>query len=254
MMESMDEAFGSPQLNVLVISHIHSSIRQVNRLCDYIIRHEAVDVVFVCGNFVLPSLSTAGRTESMAAAEGDMTALLSRLEMIVCRVIYVPGPSDPSTAKRLHELKRAPRLTPYSINCDKVKISLTEDIEDNMINSRGDSDDKFHAMDLIVEGSKDERFAFEIRTIYHDSPDGRYNVYSKLSRLPWCCRIGLSAAKEGYMEWIEKGQLYLAPGWLEDGFFSLLTIAHRKDDENDGDEGYEVVRCRMERLADEFAD
>ncbi|KAF0719720.1 Aste57867_842 [Aphanomyces stellatus] len=244
----------SGQLNVLVISNIHSSISQVNRLCDYIIRHEAVDVVFVCGNFVEPTPSATGLAESMAAAEGDMTALLSRLEMIVCRVIYVPGPYDPPSTKRLHELKKSPRLTPYSINCDKITVPLTDDIESSHIDVHGPNGSDPRPMELVVEGSKDDCLVFEVRTEYSDAPDGRYNVYSKLARLPWCCRICLSQAKAGYFEWIEKGQLLLAPGWLEVGYFALITVAHRDGDDNDGDMGYEVTRCRMERLGDEIDD
>ncbi|RHY01297.1 hypothetical protein DYB36_006247 [Aphanomyces astaci] len=148
-----------------------------------------------------------------------MTAVLSRLEMIVCRVIYIPGPHDPPTTKRIHELTKSPRLTPYSVNCDKVKVSLTADIDDL-------HPDEVHAsrpMHLIVEGSQDEHHAFEVRTEYaaaDDYDDWKSNVYAKLARLPWCCRISPHASsKEGSMEWIEKGQLVLNPGEWQ----SLIT-------------------------------
>ncbi|KAF0755813.1 hypothetical protein AaE_004847 [Aphanomyces astaci] len=107
-------------------------------------------------------------------------------------------------------------------------------------------------MHLIVEGSQDEHHAFEVRTEYaaaDDYDDWKSNVYAKLARLPWCCRISPHASsKEGSMEWIEKGQLVLNPGWLDAGHYAVLTIGHRDADENDGDVGYEVTECTMKQL------
>ncbi|ETW07496.1 hypothetical protein H310_02002 [Aphanomyces invadans] len=247
MVESMGFA-DERRLNVLVLSNIRGNIEMVNKLCDHIIRHYAVDVVFVCGNFVMPPVSKGTTTEaSLAAAEGDMTAILSRLEMIVCRVIYIPGPHDPPATKRAHELQKPPRLTPHSVNCDKVKVSLTADIDDIR-------PDELHAsrwMELVVEGSMEDHIPLEVRTEYAAEvlDDWKNNVYANLARLPWCCRIAPNAkSREGRIEWKEKGQLLLTPGWLDAGYFAVLTITHRDADENDGDVGYEVTYCTIERV------
>uniref|UniRef100_M4B479 Uncharacterized protein n=1 Tax=Hyaloperonospora arabidopsidis (strain Emoy2) TaxID=559515 RepID=M4B479_HYAAE len=52
--------------------------------------------------------------ETVAAAEGDMMALISRLEMIICRVLYIPDENDPPTTRSI--VVPAPSLTQYSSN------------------------------------------------------------------------------------------------------------------------------------------
>mmetsp|Transcript_20318 Transcript_20318/g.49823 ORF Transcript_20318/g.49823 Transcript_20318/m.49823 type:complete len:517 (+) Transcript_20318:294-1844(+) len=56
--------------------------------------------------------------EENAALEGLMTAALSQLESIVCRVLYIPGETDPI----FHKMKR--RLTPNSRNLHQQWMPL----------------------------------------------------------------------------------------------------------------------------------
>ncbi|CAJ1926420.1 unnamed protein product [Cylindrotheca closterium] len=56
--------------------------------------------------------------EENAALEGLMTAALSQLESIVCRVLYIPGETDPI----FHKMKR--RLTPNSRNIHQQWMPL----------------------------------------------------------------------------------------------------------------------------------
>lgn len=78
-------------LKLLLLSGLDGQIRRVNALCEFLVcsDHANVDAVLVSGGFVKPRAYDT--LESVAAAEGDMMALISRLEMIVCRVVYVPS-------------------------------------------------------------------------------------------------------------------------------------------------------------------
>ena len=51
-----------------------------------------------------------------SASEGDMSAVLSALENIHCRVVYVPGVHDPSSTILSRDDQPLPRLTPQSCN------------------------------------------------------------------------------------------------------------------------------------------
>lgn len=81
------------RLKVLVLSDLDGQILRVNRLCDRIVCSADGDVtaVIVSGGLVAPCNPRAYDTlEEVAAAEGDMMALVARLETIVCRVLYIP--------------------------------------------------------------------------------------------------------------------------------------------------------------------
>jgi hypothetical protein len=59
--------------------------------------------------------------EELAALEGLMTAALSQLESIVCRVVYCPGWEDPLTVLQPRNVKR---LTPNSRNLHQQWLPL----------------------------------------------------------------------------------------------------------------------------------
>ncbi|OQR87516.1 hypothetical protein ACHHYP_08699 [Achlya hypogyna] len=234
-------------LHVLVVADIRNAIARVNDLCDYVIRHHPVDVVLVCGSFVAPAAPQAA--EMAAAAEGDMTALISRLEMIVCRVIYVPGPADPASVKQPTTKPFLPKLTPYSINCDgSTAVLLPED--DTACRSSEASASALS--ELIIEGfASENQVAMEIRTKYV-LDDSQCTVYRKLARLPWCARICLSPDPAGSIEWIEKGQVVLRPGWFEHGNFALLEFGPRATDDDDVEASWDVKACEVLNLDDKF--
>ncbi|KDO27212.1 hypothetical protein SPRG_07461 [Saprolegnia parasitica CBS 223.65] len=235
-------------LHVLVVADIRNAIARVNDLCDYVIRHRSVDVVLVCGSFVAPAGLQS--PEELAAAEGDMTALISRLEMIVCRVVYVPGPYDPSSTKRPTTKPFLPKLTPYSINCDGAPTVLLPETDGG----------RTSLSELVVEGwssAIDGHVAMELRTKYAID-ESQCSVYRKLARLPWCCRIGLSERSLGSVDWIEKGQVLLRPGWFSSGSFALVEFGPRtlgadtEDEEEDEEPAWDVKACEVFHLDDEF--
>ena len=69
----------------------------------------------------------------LAASEGDMSAVISALENIQCRVAYVPGNRDPATTApnppAVGEAPSAPpRLTPHSCNVHRRCLRLAPDL------------------------------------------------------------------------------------------------------------------------------
>ncbi|DAZ94806.1 TPA: hypothetical protein N0F65_002419 [Lagenidium giganteum] len=85
---------GATKLKLLVLSNLEGRIKLVANLCERIICSEDgdVDAILVNGGFVAAQGARQYEAlEHVAAAEGDMMALISRLEMITCRVIYVPS-------------------------------------------------------------------------------------------------------------------------------------------------------------------
>ncbi|KAG2530563.1 hypothetical protein JM16_000913 [Phytophthora kernoviae] len=106
------------KLKLLLLSDLEGQTSRVNQLCEELVSSEDcdVDAVLVTGGLV----SKRGphdyeALEAVAAAEGDMMALISRLEMIICRVL--PGicmQNDPPTTRSI--VVSAPSLTQYSSN------------------------------------------------------------------------------------------------------------------------------------------
>lgn len=81
------------RLKLLVLSELDGQILRVNRLCERLVCSDDgdIDAILVSGGLVAPRAPREYEAlEAVAAAEGDMMALVSRLEMIVCRVLYIP--------------------------------------------------------------------------------------------------------------------------------------------------------------------
>jgi hypothetical protein len=89
-----DMAASARRLKLLLLSDLDGQIRRVTTLCEHVVCSADGDLnaVLVCGGHVAEREPSAyARNEGNAAAEGDMMALISRLETIVCRVLYIPG-------------------------------------------------------------------------------------------------------------------------------------------------------------------
>jgi hypothetical protein len=75
------------------------------------------DVIVVCGPLSHHELSSP---ETEAVATGDMASVIAHLENIVCRVIYLPGDTDPAKAAA-EQLN----LTPNSVNIHARSLPLS---------------------------------------------------------------------------------------------------------------------------------
>jgi len=149
-MPEKNEQDKPPALRILVVADIdlnaasalaEYSLQQKNRVFDA----SRIDLCIACGPFcrdedLLPYLAGNHRQashrrrprdtsytpffrsrEETAALEGLFTAALSQLESIVCRVVYVPGATDPLTTV-VNPLPS--RLTPNSRNIHQQWLPL----------------------------------------------------------------------------------------------------------------------------------
>lgn len=80
-------------LKLLVVSDVDGRIARVNQLCEAVVCSADcdVDAVLVSGGLVGQRAPHAYEAlEAVGCAEGDMTAVVSRLEMVISRVVYIP--------------------------------------------------------------------------------------------------------------------------------------------------------------------
>ncbi|KAG3121428.1 hypothetical protein PI124_g219 [Phytophthora idaei] len=117
------------KLKLLLLSDLDGQIPRVNQLCEELVSSEDCDVnvVLVTGGLVAKRGSHDYEAlETVAAAEGDMMALISRLEMIICRVLYIPDDNDSPTTRSI--AVPAPSLTQYSSNVYYQEEQLIEGV------------------------------------------------------------------------------------------------------------------------------
>lgn len=82
------------KLKLLLVSELNGQISHVTTVCERILcsNDSELDAVLVCGGIVQQNEEPGETTNELtSASEGDMMALISRLETIVCRVLYYPG-------------------------------------------------------------------------------------------------------------------------------------------------------------------
>ena len=121
-------AFASDSLTILAVSDVRTSLGKVNRLGEWLVKNgRTPDAVVVCGD--LGALSPADRLvpELSVGSEGELSAVLCGLESIVCRVLYVPGASDPPSVHAAPGAARV-RLTTHSTNLHGACFALASDL------------------------------------------------------------------------------------------------------------------------------
>jgi hypothetical protein len=146
----MPEA-GQPTIRILVVADL--DLASASALAEYTLLQKneifdasMVDLCIACGSFVRDedlapyvrgkqvrrsdNATASSYTqayvrsrEETASLEGLMTAALSQLESIVCRVVYCPGAQDPITTLLLDR-----RLTPNSRNLHQQWLQLAPGI------------------------------------------------------------------------------------------------------------------------------
>ena len=135
-----------PTLRILAVADI--DLASAAALAEYSLNEKElgagnVDLCIACGPFVrdedVRKRYLQGRSkwrqqhrapqdrtrEETAALEGLMTAALSQLESIVCRLVFCPHPTDPSTTIFTTEHLR---LTPNSVNVHQRWLQLAPGI------------------------------------------------------------------------------------------------------------------------------
>jgi len=116
-------------LRVLLVTDIRCSLSNIHQLAELLThRREYVDMIWVAGNLTVLTDEDRANPAKFAASEGEMSAVISALENIQCRVVYVPGETDPeSTYPREADLV-PPRLTPHSCNLHARCLRLAPDL------------------------------------------------------------------------------------------------------------------------------
>jgi hypothetical protein len=116
-------------LRVLLVTDIRCSLSNIHQLAELLAhRREYVDMIWVAGNLTVLREEDRANPAKFASSEGEMSAVISALENIQCRVVYVPGETDPeSTYPREADLV-PPRLTPHSCNLHARCLRLAPDL------------------------------------------------------------------------------------------------------------------------------
>lgn len=85
-------------IQALVISDLHYRMDRIQQIAQYLkVRNERVDVIFSPGDFcnLAPKENNGDHPQVMVRAEEELKQMLSALEMIFPKVLYVPGNHDP---------------------------------------------------------------------------------------------------------------------------------------------------------------
>lgn len=138
--------FSPNAIRVLLVSDIHVALGRITQLGEWLARQRTVlDLVLCAGDWC--NLRNEGMTDDgeeeriLAEAEGQITVMLSALENICARIVYVPGNHDPRTTfgigarglapagettmgKEEAELGLCPQLSPHSVNAHANVVEL----------------------------------------------------------------------------------------------------------------------------------
>ena len=83
------------------------------------------DLCIACGPLGLPPSSTSSTSSSSSLRdEGFLSTLITAIENITSRVIYIPSSATEPNSTTNKTVKRHPRLTPNSKNANRVRIPL----------------------------------------------------------------------------------------------------------------------------------
>ena len=139
-----------PSLKILVVADI--DLTSAAALAEHALQNQEelgggnIDCIIACGPFArdddVRRQYLQGRNrriqrkphersrQETAALEGIMSSTLSQLESIVCRVVYVPHPTDPSTtiAPSKENSRQHLRLTSNSVNVHEQWLPLAPGI------------------------------------------------------------------------------------------------------------------------------
>lgn len=130
---------GPPSIRILVVAD--ADLQSAASLAEFTLMQNGklfeasmLDLCLACGPFsceddLLPYLQPNSPMEQHSregtiALEGLVTSALSQLESIVCRVLYIPGPTDPLTLLMKNEQEQHKRLTPNSRNVHQQWLPL----------------------------------------------------------------------------------------------------------------------------------
>jgi len=118
-MSAFEETLSKTRLRFLMIGDV--DLAGGSACAEYFIpQNPRFDAVLCCGPFVHRELHT---NEDVAVAQGDIASIISQLEGIVCRVLYLASELDPTAT-----LTEQRHFTPNSINIHARRLLLVDNL------------------------------------------------------------------------------------------------------------------------------
>ena len=114
------------KLFFLLVSDIHESIENVNKLVKYCQTNSIKpDYILCLGDIVTIAQGSQGSKPVCEVKEKEIKNLFSLLELICPNLIYVPGNYDPET---LFKVDESPKITENSINLHLKSHIIKDDL------------------------------------------------------------------------------------------------------------------------------
>eukprot|EP01022_Parablepharisma_sp_SALTPOND_P023454 TRINITY_DN496_c0_g1_i1.p1 TRINITY_DN496_c0_g1~~TRINITY_DN496_c0_g1_i1.p1 ORF type:complete len:314 (+),score=22.48 TRINITY_DN496_c0_g1_i1:86-943(+) len=115
-----------PTLRLLILSNLCNKLSHLYRMKNYIREHPCfIDYAICLGNLTNLSRGDKKMPEIQAKGEGEISSMLDYIENLGCKVLYIPGDTDPDSLYEYTEEKR-PKLTANSHNIHKTCYKLAE--------------------------------------------------------------------------------------------------------------------------------
>eukprot|EP00742_Colponemidia_sp_Colp-10_P001882 GILJ01002013.1.p1 GENE.GILJ01002013.1~~GILJ01002013.1.p1 ORF type:complete len:301 (-),score=11.35 GILJ01002013.1:609-1511(-) len=115
-------------LRILLTSDHHLDMVRLQHLSDWWVNNnQSADLIVAAGDLTNLQTSEQDLPQFVSNCEGEMTSVLSALERMLCRIVYVPGNHDPKTTLSFDN-NHVPHLTPHSRNIHNSVYRLDDDL------------------------------------------------------------------------------------------------------------------------------
>eukprot|EP00026_Physarum_polycephalum_P014189 Phypoly_transcript_14677.p1 GENE.Phypoly_transcript_14677~~Phypoly_transcript_14677.p1 ORF type:complete len:287 (+),score=22.88 Phypoly_transcript_14677:112-972(+) len=116
----------SNNLTILLTSDVHNALDKINVLGEWLSqRKREIDFIICSGDLTNFDPANEHIPELVSACEGEMSSVISGLENVCGRVVYIPGNHDAKTT--LVETQQS-RLTMHSINLHYKCLRIAPDL------------------------------------------------------------------------------------------------------------------------------
>lgn len=193
--------------------NIQGNTHRVIRLCEWLSDNDKEpDLVLSCGNITNLSQEEKTQTSKVSAAEGDISVILAILEGLVPRVIFHPGPRDPSTL-----LQDISSLGSHSQSTRQV-VKILDDL---VVFGEG--------VEISTEENKDFNVEQSISSLIALSTQDNFPALqgvenTLLQVLSFSTPKGVENTQRPFVEWKTEGSCLLYPGDLSSNHFALVTL------------------------------
>lgn len=115
------------RLRLLLVSDTHLNLERISKLVEWVVEEaQEYDFIVLSGDIINLSAEEHALQSAAAAAEGSTSSVISALESIQSKVIYIPGNHDHSSL--FAPLDKRPHLTVFSRNIHAASIRVAHDL------------------------------------------------------------------------------------------------------------------------------